>query len=93
MRLTSALIPFIQEGIGCTMISRQPTGGTELREMLPSMFPFVIPIRKSRPISIKDPLGCCSPRKYLSGSKKRLLWISSWDCLGLGLDMVRFGYL
>jgi hypothetical protein len=28
-RLMSPLIPFIQEEIRCTMISRQPIGGTE----------------------------------------------------------------
>jgi hypothetical protein len=28
-RLTIPLIPFIQEGIRCTMISRQRIGGTE----------------------------------------------------------------
>jgi hypothetical protein len=39
-RLTSLLIPFIQEKIRCTMISRQPIHGREWREMLPSMLPF-----------------------------------------------------
>jgi hypothetical protein len=36
-------------------------------------------------------LDCCSPYKYLSGSGKRILWIMSWDCLGLSLDMNPFG--
>jgi hypothetical protein len=29
--------------------------------------------------------------KYLSGTWERFLWILSWDCLGLGLDMIPFG--
>jgi hypothetical protein len=33
---------------------------------------LVTPIRKSSP-SINDPLGCCNPRKYPSGSGKKLL--------------------
>jgi hypothetical protein len=78
----SPLIPFIQEGIRCTMITRQPIGGIELRDMLSSMLLFVIHVRGSKP-SINDLLDCCNPCKYLSESGKRLLWILSWDCLGL----------
>jgi hypothetical protein len=69
------------------MISRQPIDGTELREMLPSMLLFATHVRESKP-SINDPLGCCNLCKYPSESGKRLLWISSWDCLGLSLDMI-----
>jgi hypothetical protein len=49
MRLMSPIIPFIQEGIRCTMITRQPIGGMELREMLL----FVTHVRESKP-SIND---------------------------------------
>jgi hypothetical protein len=69
------------------MISRQPIDGMELREMLLSMLLFVTHVRESK-LSINNPLGCC---KYPSESEKRLLWISSWDCLGLSLDMMPFG--
>jgi hypothetical protein len=34
------------------------------------------------------PAGCCNPCKYLSGSRKKLLWISSWDCIGPSLNMI-----
>jgi hypothetical protein len=40
---------------------------------------------ESKP-SINDLLDCCNPYKYLSESGKRLLWILSWDCLGLSLE-------
>jgi hypothetical protein len=53
VRLVSPLIPFIQDGIRCTMITRQPIGGTELREMLPSMLLFATHVRESKP-SIND---------------------------------------
>jgi hypothetical protein len=36
--------------------------------------------------SINDLLDYCNPCKYLSESGKRLLWILSWDCLGLSLE-------
>jgi hypothetical protein len=49
-------------------------------------------LSESKP-SINDPLGCCNLCKHLSGSRKRLLWISSWDCLGLSLEMIPFGKL
>jgi hypothetical protein len=84
-RLTILLIPFIQEGIRCTKISRQPIGGTEWRETLPSKLLFVTPLRESKP-SIKDMLDCCNPFKYPSGSGKRLLWSLPWNCLGLSLE-------
>jgi hypothetical protein len=84
-RLTSPLIPFIQEGIICTMITRQPIDGTELRDMLPSMLLFATHVKESKP-SINDQLDCCNPCKYPSASGKRLLWILSWDCLGLSLE-------
>jgi hypothetical protein len=67
------------------MITRQPIGGTELREMLPSMLLFVTHVRESKP-SINDLLDCCNPCKYPSESGKRLIWILSWDCLGLSLE-------
>jgi hypothetical protein len=86
-RLTSPLIPFTKEGIRCTMISRQPIGGTELRDTLPSMLLFATPLRESR-LSINEPLGCCNLCKYPIESGKRPLWISLWDCLGLCLDMI-----
>jgi hypothetical protein len=54
MRLTSPLIPFTYKGIRCTMISRQPIDGTELREMLLSMLLFATHVRESKP-SIKQP--------------------------------------
>jgi hypothetical protein len=41
--------------------------------------------RESRS-SINDLLDCCNPSKYPSESGKRLLWILSWDCLGLSLE-------
>jgi hypothetical protein len=37
--------------------------------MLPSMLPFVIPVRESK-LSINDLLDCCSHCKFLSGSGK-----------------------
>jgi hypothetical protein len=39
-------------------------------------------------LSINDPIGCCNICKYPSESRKRLLWILSWDCLGLSLEMI-----
>jgi hypothetical protein len=47
--------------------------------------PFATPLRESR-LSINDLLDCCNPCKYPSESGKRLLWILSWDCLGLSLE-------
>jgi hypothetical protein len=41
--------------------------------------------RESKP-SINDLLDCCNPCKYPSESAKRLLWILSWDCIGLRLE-------
>jgi hypothetical protein len=67
------------------MITRQPIGGMELREMLPSTLLFVTHVRESKP-SINNLLDCCNPCKYLSESAKRLLWVLSWDCLGLSLE-------
>jgi hypothetical protein len=72
------------------MISRQPIDGTELREMLPSMLLFATHVRESK-LSINDPLGGCNFCKDPSETGKRLLWISSGDCLGLSLDMMPFG--
>jgi hypothetical protein len=69
------------------MISRQPIGGTELRETLQSMLLFATLLRESR-LSINELLDCCNLCKYPIESGKRLLWISSWDCLGLSLDMI-----
>jgi hypothetical protein len=71
------------------MISSQPIDGTELREMLPSMLLFVTHVRESKP-SINDPLEGCHFCKDLSESGKRLVWISSGDCLGLSLDTMPF---
>jgi hypothetical protein len=85
VRSMSPLIPFIQEGIRCTMITRQPIGGTELREMLQSMLLFATHVREWKP-SINDLLYCCNPCKYMSESRKRLRWILSWYCLGLNLE-------
>jgi hypothetical protein len=48
------------------------------------------PVRESRS-SIKELLGCCNLCKYVSGSGKRLLWIFSWDCLGLSLGLIPLG--
>jgi hypothetical protein len=42
-------------------------------------------------LSINDLLGYCNFCKYLSESGKRLIRISSWDCLGLSLDTIPFG--
>jgi hypothetical protein len=67
------------------MISRQPIGGTKLREILLSMLLFVTHVRESKP-SINDMLDCCNPCKYPSGSGKRLLRILSWNCLRLSLE-------
>jgi hypothetical protein len=58
--------------------------------MLMSMLPFATPIRESS-LSINEPLGCCNPCEYLSGSGKGLLWISLSGCLGVSLDMIPFG--
>jgi hypothetical protein len=69
------------------MISRQPIDGTKLREMLPSILLFATHVRGSKP-SIKDMLGCCNFCMYPIESGKRLLLISSWDCLGFSLDMI-----
>jgi hypothetical protein len=71
--------------IRCTMISRQPIGGTKFTEILLSMLLFATHVRESKP-SINDMLGCCNPYKYPSGSGKRLLRILPWNCLGLSLD-------
>jgi hypothetical protein len=67
------------------MISRQPLGGTKLREILLSMLLFVTHVRESKP-SINDMLDCCNPCKYLSRSGKRLLRILPWNCIGLSLE-------
>jgi hypothetical protein len=67
------------------MISRQPIGGTKLREILLSMLLFVTHVKESKP-SINDLLDYCNPCKYPSGSRKRLLWILPWNCLGLSLE-------
>jgi hypothetical protein len=67
------------------MISRQPIGGTKLREILLSMLLFATHLRESKP-SINDMLDCYNPCKYPSGSGKRLLLILPWNCLGLTLD-------
>jgi hypothetical protein len=67
------------------MISRQPIGGTKLREMLLSRLLFTTHFRESKP-SINDMLDCSNPCKYPSGSGKRLLWILQWNCLGLSLE-------
>jgi hypothetical protein len=72
------------------MISRQPIADTELREMLPSVLLFATHVTELKP-GINDLLDCCNPYKYPSKSGKRLLRISSWDCLGLSLDMIPFG--
>jgi hypothetical protein len=53
--------------------------------MLPSMLLFVTHVRESKP-SINVLLDYCNPCKYLSESRKRLLWILLWDCLGLSLE-------
>jgi hypothetical protein len=67
------------------MISRQPIGGTKLREILLIMLIFATHVRELKP-SINDMLDCYSPCKYSSGSRKRLLWILLWNCLGLSLE-------
>jgi hypothetical protein len=43
--------------------------------------------RESGP-SVNDLLGCCNLWRYPIESGKRLLRNSSWDCLGLSLDMI-----
>jgi hypothetical protein len=86
-RPTSPLIPFIQEGIRCTMISRQHIGVWNEERCCRVCCPLVTPVRKSKP-SINDPLDCCNLCKYLTGSGKRLLWILLWDCLGLSLGNI-----
>jgi hypothetical protein len=60
------------------------------RDVAKSVALFVTPVRESRP-SNNNPLDCCILCKYTSGSGRRLLWISSWDCLGFSLDMIPFG--
>jgi hypothetical protein len=57
--------------------------------MLWSMLSFATPVRESSS-SINEPMGCCNPCEYPSGSGKELLWISSCDCLGVSLDMIPF---
>jgi hypothetical protein len=34
------------------------------------------------------PARCCNSHKYLCGSRKKLLWISSWDFVGPSLNMI-----
>jgi hypothetical protein len=60
--------------------------------MLSSILSFVTPIKESS-LSINEPLGCCNPREYLSGTGKGLLWISLCDCLGISLDKIPFGLI
>jgi hypothetical protein len=69
------------------MILKQTIGGTELRERLLSMLLLATLLRESR-LSINEPLDCCNLCMYPIESGKRLLWISSWDCLELSLDMI-----
>jgi hypothetical protein len=51
---------------------------------------FATLVSESR-LNINDLLDCCNHCKCLSGSGKRLPWISSWDCQGLSQDMIPFG--
>jgi hypothetical protein len=51
------------------------------------MLLFATLLRESR-LSINELLDCCNLCKYPIESGKRLLWISSWNCLGLSLDMI-----
>jgi hypothetical protein len=60
------------------------------RDVAKNVALFATPIREPRPSS-NDPLGCCNLYEYPSASGKRLLWVLSCDCLGLGLDMISFG--
>jgi hypothetical protein len=46
--------------------------------------------RESGP-SINKSLDCCNFCKYPSSSGKKLLWILSWNYLGLSLDVIPFG--
>jgi hypothetical protein len=39
----------------------------------------------------QQPAGLLQHCKFLSGSGKRLPWISSWDCQGLNQDTIPFG--
>jgi hypothetical protein len=48
------------------------------------------PIKESK-LSRNGRLNCCNPHKYLSGCRKRLLWILSLDCLGLSIETIPFG--
>jgi hypothetical protein len=57
----------------------------KLREILLSMLLFATHVREVKP-SINDLVDCCNPYKYPSGSRKRLLRILSWNCLGLSLE-------
>jgi hypothetical protein len=83
-------IPFIQEGIRCTMISRPLIGGMEWSETLPSMLLFATLVSESR-LNINHLLDCCNRCKCLNGSWKWLPWISSWDFQGLSQDTISFG--
>jgi hypothetical protein len=58
--------------------------------MLQNRLAIVTCVRESRQ-SINDLLDCCNSCECLSGSGKRLIWISSWDYTGLKLDMTLFG--
>jgi hypothetical protein len=51
----------------CTMISRQPIDGIELRVMLPSMLLFATHVRESKP-SINDPEATSAPPRTRNGS-------------------------
>jgi hypothetical protein len=62
----------------------------ERREMLSSMLLIATLVSESR-LNINDLLDCCSRCKCLSGSVKRLPWISSWDCRELSRDTIPFG--
>jgi hypothetical protein len=52
-----------------------------------SMLLFATLVSESR-LNSNDLLDCCSCCKCPIESGKRLLRISSWDCLGLSLDMI-----
>jgi hypothetical protein len=90
MKHMSLLIPFTQEGIRCTMISRPLIGGTVGKETWLSMLPFV-PLVSESMLSINDLLDYCSRCKCLSGSGKRLPWTLLWVCQELSRAMIPVG--
>jgi hypothetical protein len=81
----SLLIPFIPEGIRCTMILRPLIGGTVRKEMLLSMLPFVTLVSESKQ-SINDLLD------YYSRQVPKWKWEEIAMDFIVGLPRTQSGY-